>query len=466
MTKGIDVTQMQARVSELLTEYGIPSAAIGVLHDGEITDFAVGVKDVLTEEPATTDTIYQCGSMTKTWTALAFMQLIDERKVSLDQPVRTYLPGFTVADPEVSARVTPRHLLNHTNGIEEDYGDPGEDDDVYERMIDNIETAPQVSPLGYTHGYSAALGYAILARIMEVIDGKRWDDIMRDRLFDPLGLTSTNSWREQVGQERTATGHVIRSLEEGPIVSPVEYLPRAFGPGGNITSTVREVLTMAHLFLNGGKAPDGKQIISAESLREMMESRVPIPDPYMIGPYWALGLIVCDWHGTIVYATDGSTIGQNARLRILPEANIALVLLTNGGPRESFYKKVFNEILADLGTVTIPGLPTPDPTLSLDLSRYEGAYERPGARYEVEARSGKLFLTFVRDPLHAQFLGKPERITYELLPISETHFLMPSSDPLENPQTVAIYDFKNGAAQYLHTNCRANPRVSDEALDR
>lgn len=461
MTKKRDVTQIQARVSELLAEYGIPSAAIGILHGGEITDFAVGVKNVLTKEPATTETIYQCGSMTKTWTALAFMQFVDERKVSLDEPVRTYLPGFKVADPEVSARVTPRHFLNHTNGIEEDYGYPGEGDDVYERMVTNIVDAPQVQPLGYTHGYSAALGYAILARIMEVIDGKRWDDIMRTRLFTPLGLTSTSSWREQVERDRAATGHIIRSLEEGTIVSPLEYLPRAFGPGGNITSTVREVLTMAHVFLNGGRALNGTQIISAESMREMMESRVPIPDPYMFGPYWALGLIVCDWYGETVYATDGSTVGQNARLRILPDANLALAMLTNGGPRESFYKKVFNEILTNLGAVTVPDLPKPDLTLKLDLSRYEGVYERPGARYEVEAEDGKLFLTFVLNPLQAQFLEKPERVTYKLLPISETHFLMPSDNPLEDTQTVAIYDFKNGAAQYLHTNCRVNPRVSN-----
>jgi len=193
----------------------------------------------------------------------------------------------------------------------------------------------------------------------------------------------------------------------------------------------------------------------------MMESRVPIPDPYMFGPEWALGLIVCDWHGETVYATDGSTVGQNARLRILPDSNSALAMLANGGPRESFYRKVFNEILTDLGAVTIPDLPKPDPTLSLDLSRYEGVYERPGIRYEVEAEDGKLSLTFVLNPMQAQFLGKPERIAYELLPISETHFLMPSDDPLEDTQTVAIYDFKNGVAQYLHTNCRVNPRVSN-----
>src|SRR5215469_8100440 len=288
MTKRMNAAQIQARVSELLSEYRIPSVAIAVLRDGEITELAVGVKNLSTEEPAATDTIYQCGSMTKIWTALAFMQLVDEGKVRLDEPVCTYLAGFKVADPEVSARVTPRHLLNHTSGIEEDYGEPGEDDNVYERMVDNIAGAPQVHPLGYTHGYSAALGYAVLARIMEVIDGKRWDDSMKDRLFGPLGLTSTSSWCEQVDQNRAATGHVIRSLEEGPIVSPLGYLPRAFGPGGNVNSTVREVLTMAHVFLNGGKWPNGTRIVSAEFMREMMASRVPIPDPYMFGSQWAL----------------------------------------------------------------------------------------------------------------------------------------------------------------------------------
>jgi hypothetical protein len=65
------------------------------------------------------------------------------------------------------------------------------------------------------------------------------------------------------------------------------------------------------------------------------------------------------------------------------------------------------------------------------------------------------------DPMTAQVLGKPDRITYELLPVSETHFLMPSDDPLEDTQTLAIYDFHNGRAQYLHTNCRVNPRIGE-----
>ncbi|MEV4290509.1 serine hydrolase domain-containing protein [Nonomuraea bangladeshensis] len=462
MTEMLDVARMRARVSELLAEHRIPGATLAILRDGQITDFAAGVKDVSTGEPATTGTVYQCGSVSKTWTALAFMRLVDEGKVALDEPVRTYLPGFRVADPDVSARVTARHLLNHTSGIEESYGDPGEDDDVYERMVANIAGARQVHPLGHTHGYSAALGYAILARVMEVADGRRWDDIMRERLFGPLGLTSTSTRREHVDERLAATGHLVRSLEEGPVLSPLGHLPRAFGPGGNVNTTARDLLTLAYVFLNEGTAPDGARIVSPGIIREMTHSRVPVPDPYMFGPEWALGLVVCDWHGQTVYAHDGSAISQSARLRILPEPGIAVAMLTNAGPRDGFYRQVFNEILAGLGAVTIPDLPEPDPALVLDPSRYEGVYERPGTRFEVAAEGGKLHLRSTLNPMEARFLGRPEQLDHELLPISETHFLMPPAHPAEEPQTVAIYDFDDGAARYLHLNCRVNPRVDEE----
>ncbi|MBN6038238.1 serine hydrolase [Amycolatopsis sp. 195334CR] len=454
----LDVPRLRAVVEDLLAEYGIPSAALGVLHNGQITEFATGVRSVETGEPVTTGTVYQCGSMTKTWTALVFLQFVDEGKVDLDEPVRTYLPEFAVADPGVSARVTPRHLLQHTSGIEEDFGDPGEGDDVYQRMVENIAGAPQVFPLGHTHGYSAALGYAVLARIAEVLDGKPWDEVMRARLFEPLGLTSTNSRNDRVDPERAATGHLLRSLQEGPIVTPMDFLPRAYGPGGTITSTTGEVLAMAHVLLNEGTAANGRRILSPEGIREMTRSRVPVPDPYLFGPEWALGLIVCDWHGETVYASDGSTIGQNARLRLLPDSGTALVLLTNGGPRESFHRKVFTEVLTELGLVTVPELPAPDPSLELDPARYEGVYERPGTRYEVRAEHGKLRLTLFLDPMQADFLGKPDRLTYDLLPVSETHFLLPPAAALEDVQPVALYGFTGGRAGYLHTNCRTNPR--------
>lgn len=454
------LTNLGPRIARIFAEYQAPGAAVGILHRGELTELVYGVKDIATAELVTPKTVFQCGSLTKSWTALAFMQLVDEGTVVLDEPVRTYLPRFRVADPTTSARLTPRHLLNHTGGIEEAYGDPGEGEDVYERMVTEIADAPQVAPVGSTHGYSAALGYAILARIMEVIDGKPWDTIMTDRLFTPMGQVSTNSWRENTDPDRTARGHLIRSLEDGPIPTPVDYLPRAFGPGGGITSTARDVLSLAHVYLHPGLAPNGRRILCAERVQEMMGSRVQIPDPYLLGTQWALGLVVSDWHGQTVYGHDGSTIGQNARLRILPDDDLALVLLTNGDPRESLYKKIFNLILSELGTVTIPAQPQPDPAIMLDPARYVGVYERPGSRFEVTADDGRLRLSVDIDPTHAEIMGLPRRITHDLLAIDDTHFLMPPVTAMEEPQTAALFDLYGGHARYLHTNARLYPRQS------
>lgn len=452
------LTDLGPQVAQILAEYRTPGAAVGILHRGEFIELACGMKDITTREPVASGTVFQCGSLTKSWTALAFMQLVDEGKADLGEPVRSYLPQFRVADPGVSARVTPMHLLNHTNGIEEAYGDPGEGEDVYERMVEAVVDAPQVAPLGYAHGYSAALGYAILARVMEVIDGKPWDTIMADRLFTPMGLSSTSTWRENVDPARAARGHLTRSRTEGSARTPVDYLPRAFGPGGGITSTAREVLALAHVYLRAGLAPNGCRILSAQGVREMMATRAPIPDPYLFGPEWALGLVVSDWHGHTVYGHDGSTIGQSARMRLLPGDDLALVLLTNGDPREGLYKRVFDLILTKVGTVTIPPPPGPDPTLVLDPARYVGVYERPGTRFEVTAEHGRLRLSLDVDPFRAEIMGLPDRITHDLLPISDTHFLMPPATALEESQTAAIYDFHDGRARYLHANARLHPR--------
>ena len=168
---------IRASITELLAEYQIPSAAIGVLHNGEVTEFAAGVKDVATGEPATTDTIYQCGSMTKTWTALALLQFVDEGKIDLDEPVRTYLPDFRVADQQTSAAVTPRHLLNHTSGLSTKTGRTFQgngdiSDAALEKTVRRLSGVELTAPVGKTHQYST-VNYAILGLIVQTVIRRR-----------------------------------------------------------------------------------------------------------------------------------------------------------------------------------------------------------------------------------------------------------------------------------------------------
>src|SRR5688500_7087716 len=117
----LDKKELQSRLEELTKKHKVVGAAVGVLHDGEGTEAAAGVVNLNTGVEVTPDTVFQIGSMGKSWTATVVMQMVDEGKLDLDVPVQTYLPTFKVADPEVSAKVTLRHLLPHTSGIDGDH---------------------------------------------------------------------------------------------------------------------------------------------------------------------------------------------------------------------------------------------------------------------------------------------------------------------------------------------------------
>ena len=180
------LADLQPRLASLVEEHDVAGAAIGVLHDGTVTTAAAGFANRRAGVEATPDTVFQIGSQGKMWTATVLMQLVDEGLVDVDATVRTYLPEFTVADPDVSAAVTLRHLLTHTSGIDGDnFADFGRGDDCLERYVESCVSLEQTHPLGATMSYCNT-GFSILGRVIEVVTGKVWDAVMRERLFEPL----------------------------------------------------------------------------------------------------------------------------------------------------------------------------------------------------------------------------------------------------------------------------------------
>ena len=224
-----------------------------MLHDGDVTTAAAGFANLRAGVEATPDTVFQIGSQGKMWTATVLMQLVDEGLVDVDATVRTYLPEFAVADPDVSAAVTLRHLLSHTSGIDGDnFADFGRGDDCLERYVDSCVSLEQTHPLGATMSYCNT-GFSILGRVIEVVTGKVWDAVMRERLFEPLGLAHTGTLPEEALLHRAAVGHVAPGPGAPLEVAPVWMLPRSCGPMGLINSTVDDVLTFARLHLDAGK---------------------------------------------------------------------------------------------------------------------------------------------------------------------------------------------------------------------
>ena len=122
---------------------GVPAAAVAVLVDGEIVDHATGTLNTATGVEATTDSVFQIGSITKVWTATLVMQLVDEGLVGLDEPVRTYLPEFRLADADAADAITVRQLLSHQAGFEGDvFTDTGRGDDAVEKYVALLAASP------------------------------------------------------------------------------------------------------------------------------------------------------------------------------------------------------------------------------------------------------------------------------------------------------------------------------------
>ncbi|NEE02758.1 serine hydrolase [Phytoactinopolyspora halotolerans] len=450
----LDQEHWERRLAELAKKYNVPGAALGIGRGEETLEAAYGVTNVDTGVEVTTDTLFQIGSITKVWTATVVMALADAGKLDIDEPVVTYLPEFALADDDVTRRVTMRHLLTHTSGIDGDFFfDSGRGDECLERYVEALAGLRLNHPLGATWSYCNA-GFTTAGRVIEKLTGQVWDAAMKELLFTPLGLGHTVTLPDDALLYRTAVGHVHEGDEE-PRRAPVWVLPRSAGPAGLIASTVGDVLTFARMHLSGGAAADGTRVLSDESTAAMQADEVRLPDPYTLADSWGLGWFRLDWNGTRLVGHDGNTIGQSAFLRILPEQNMAVTLLANGGATRDLYETLIREVFREVAGVEMatPLVP-PDERVDADITPHVGTYERTSVRMDVwQGDEGpRLRLTDTHD------LAGLEREVKELdlVPVRENLYLV-RFPGAETWMPVTFYALDDGTP-YMHLGARATPK--------
>jgi CubicO group peptidase (beta-lactamase class C family) len=456
MAQAMDLARWQPRLDELARRHAVPGASLAVLADGEVTALATGVLHTGTGVAATTDSLFQLGSITKVYTATVLLRLVDQGLASLDTPVVEILPEFRVADPEVSRRVTLRHLLSHTSGIDGDFFlDTGRGDDCLAAYVRACADLTQNHPLGVTFSYCNT-GYVILGRVIEVLTGMVWDRALAEQLVAPLGLAHTWTLPEDVLRFRAAMGHLSGSPGQKPQPAPSWSEMRSIGPANQVCATAADVVAFARLHLDNGLARDATQVLAAPSVAEMQHPQVDVPNPYPMAHHWGLGWALSDWSGRRVYGHDGDTIGQSAFLRVIPDAGVAVALLTNRDRTGAFYQEVFAELLDQLCDLDVPAaLRPPAHRPEVDLHRHVGVYERIGTRMEARLRDGNLLLHVTPTGPLAERLPA---FDMELIPLSDT--LLVGRPPIATRWlSYVFYALPDGRA-YLHDGARATPKVS------
>jgi len=456
--------ELDEKLSQLTADHGVPGAQLAVFDGDEITEVAAGVLSLRTGSPATPDALFLPGSIGKLYTATLVMMLVDEGRLDLDVPIRTYLPDFEVRDAHARDVVTARDLLTHTSGFDGDhFTDTGRGDDALARYVAGCADLPQIAPPGSIWSYSNS-GYSILGRIVEVLLGTTFEQALRDRLFTPLGLQHTVSFADEAIVHPTSVGHVPDPDDPATlVVSPLWGLGRAFGPMGSaVVASAGDVLRFARLQLDGGVAPDGTRLLDAGLTASMLERQVDLVDDSVLGQSWGLGWILDRWGEVAVVGHDGNSIGQNAFMRLAPQERFGFCLQTNVESALTMYRELADWLFGRrLGVGPRPD-PAPLPELRVsEPERYTGTYEREGLSFDVRADDEGRLLTTVH-PTHAvaEAQGLPVMADLPLRPATRADsFLLKL--PIADADLLAVFfdpDEPGARPSYLHFGGRAHRR--------
>jgi D-alanyl-D-alanine carboxypeptidase len=318
---------------------------------------ATGWADAIARRPLTTDTAFAYASVTKTFTSALILQLVDEGRLDLDEPVARWLP-----DAGLDPRMTVRNLLDHTSGLPDFFTtagiDPALNRDRSRPWTDDDALAFAVKdrvPPDTMWRYSNT-GYIYLGQLAEAVTGERWPALVRERFLDPIGLDHSFVQGVESPRGPLARGHRVSGTAgafryaalapaSDPVV-PFTSVVTASGAAGALAGTAEDAARWAAA-LYGGAVLDRETLASAiadAALTARYQPRVA----------YGLGVQVVRFGEVLTLGHSGSFIGFRNQVRWIPDPGIAVVLLTNQGRLDT------SPLEARLIELALEAIPAPD----------------------------------------------------------------------------------------------------------
>jgi CubicO group peptidase (beta-lactamase class C family) len=271
MTLAEDLDWVDGELDRLRAAHEVPGVAVGVLRGDETAAWVSGVTSLDTGVEVTPDTVFQIGSNTKLYTATLAMRLVAEGRVDLDARVVDYLPDFRTAQPHLSGQVTVRQLLCHTSGIDGDFPGPSPHEfssTMLARYVDAMSSLEMLHPPGRMFSYCNS-GYVLLGRVIESVTAMPYWQALSELLTEPAALTRTHVLPQDIVPRRAAVGHLPDPGTGRLAVAPAYVTAPACAPAGSCpVACVQDVLGFVALHLDGGRARNGTQVLSADAGRD------------------------------------------------------------------------------------------------------------------------------------------------------------------------------------------------------
>jgi CubicO group peptidase (beta-lactamase class C family) len=331
---GIDKPGLNARIDGILNRHPAVGLAVGVVRNGSLEFFSGhGLADIASTTPVTQDTIFRIGSITKTFTAIAVLQLWEQGLVDLDVSANDYLRAYRLIPAKAAHRpATLRQLLTHTAGLPQLVYPSRAFRPILGETVEFGQRLPTLAEFyrGGLHlvaepGTSCTYsnhGFATLGQIVEDVSGKPLDRYFREHIFDPLAMADTDLLRSDRVKARSATGYALRA--DGP--HPVGDCDVVTVGGGAIYSTTSDMGRYVAALLGGGIGGHGS-VLKPETLASMFAPQYQ-PDPRLPGVGLAFFRGAAGGH--LLVEHDGLVPGFSSAMSVAPDDGVGVVALTNG----------------------------------------------------------------------------------------------------------------------------------------
>ncbi|MCX5729968.1 MAG: serine hydrolase, partial [Deltaproteobacteria bacterium] len=325
---------LDAYITQAMRDWDVPGLAIAVVKDDSVVYAkGFGVRELGKPDAVSVNTVFIAASTTKTFTAALMAMLVDSGRVRWNAPVTTYLPGFQLYDPFVTRELMVRDLLSHRSGLGRAdalwYGSTYSRDEILRRLRFERPSWSLRAQYGYNNNMFIAAGQVIAA-----VTGRPWDDVVRERIFQPLGMTrTTTSVTALRGMDDVATPH---ARYDGRM-TPIGW--RNFdnvGSAGAINTTVRDMAQWVRFQLSRGSY-GGSRLLSDSAFRQMRLPNTPIRPDASADTLWpevhlrayGLGWVLNDYRGRLVVSHGGALDGMRAQVGLLPEERLGVVVMAN-----------------------------------------------------------------------------------------------------------------------------------------
>lgn len=404
-----------------------------------------GMRNSVTGDPVTLDTLMHVGSITKIANAALLMQLVDEGRIRLEDPLLKHLPRFRLRDMKRAGRITCGMLLNHTSGIDGSWlPEYGPDQ---ERIVDTVERCAelgQLFPPGQETSYNN-VATVIAGYLVQQLRGISWYTLVKSQIYDPLGMRHSLVDPLDVPRFRVSVGDLTNAKTGTFVQTTRPFLATSLAPAGTTQMTsATDTVTLARALIGGGVGPNGARILSAASAARMTELTAEFVPVGGEGEKVGLGWMVLP--GGVV-GHGGSGPGVRSQVYAHPASGRAVALLTNCDKGGRLISAFLDPIVQSW-----TGIKRQEPSIDprpVDPAPYVGIYEDVADRYTITREGDGLALR-----TSDKFMTYDNSVTLSpnipLEPIGNDSFRAKPSSPASSERMIRfIRPGRDGKMRYL-----------------